>query len=193
MRTRTRNVFELLLAAVLEWKLQPTGHVLVNTTRDADSSRRAERLKPSRHIDAVAEDVLIVNNNVTLVHTDPEFDPLIDRDFDIAFSHRALDGHRATNSLHSARILDENAISGRFDDAPMIRGDAGIDDLTPNGFDSAERFALVVAHQPAVADHVCHQDGCEPTLRVNLMHSRSPSPGGRADSAPYRERQHDHG
>ena len=56
----------------------------------------------------------------------------------------------------------------------MILGDVGIDDLTPNGFNSAKRSTLILAHQSAVADHVCHQDRCKSALRVHLMHSRSP-------------------
>ncbi len=108
------------------------------------------------------------------MHADPEFDPLLHRNIDTALGHRALDSHRATDSLYGAGVFYENSVSGRLDDATMISRDAGIDDLTPNGLDLAKRSALVPAHQPAVAGHVCDQDRCKPALRVHLMHSRSP-------------------
>lgn len=69
---RSRDVFELLLAAVLEWKLKPAGQVFVNAARDADSSRLAEGLKPRGHIDAITENVLLINDDVALVHAHPE-------------------------------------------------------------------------------------------------------------------------
>ena len=86
-----------------------------------------------------------------------------------------LDSHGGADGLHSAGVFYENSVSGRLDDAAMILGDVGIDDLTPDGFNSAKRSALVLAHQPAVANHIRHQDGGEPALRVRSMHGRSPS------------------
>ena len=117
---------------------------------------------------------MIVNDDIALVHTDPEFDPLVQRNVGIALGHRVLDSHGGADGLHSAGVFYENSVSGRLDDAAMIIGDVGIDDLTPNGFNSAKRSTLILAHQPAVADHVCDQDRCKSALRVHLMHSRPP-------------------
>lgn len=86
----------------------------------------------------------------------------------------ALDSHGGADGLHSPGVFYENSVSGRLDDAAMLLGDVGIDDLTPNGFNSAKRSTLILAHQPAVADHVCYQDRCKSALRVHLMRSRSP-------------------
>jgi hypothetical protein len=171
---RSRDVFELLLAVVLEGKLKPTSQVLVNPTRNTDSARLAQDLKPGRHIDTVTEDVFVLNDDVALVHPDPELDPLVHRQFSIALGHSSLDSHRAAHSLHSAWVLDENPISGRLDDAPVILGDVGIDHFTSNGFNSTKRSPLILAHQPAVADHVCHQDSREPALQMRVIHSRTP-------------------
>src|SRR3989442_860327 len=88
------------MAGPLDWVLHRTGNALITTSGDADPSRHAEGLKPSRYIDAVAEDVLIVNDNVALVHAHPEFDPLVHRNVGIALGHRTLDSHRAADSFH---------------------------------------------------------------------------------------------
>ncbi len=117
---------------------------------------------------------MIVNDDIALVHADPEFDPLVHRNVRIALGYRALDSHGGANGLHSAGVFYENSVSGRLDDAAVILGDVGIDDLTPNGFNSAKCATLILAHQPAVADHICHQDRRKPALGVHLMHSRSP-------------------
>ena len=70
----------------------------------------------------------------------------------VALGCRTLDSHRATHSLHSAVVLDENAVSGRVNDAAMIHRDIRIDDFTSNDFNSAKRSLLVPAHVSAVAD-----------------------------------------
>jgi hypothetical protein len=56
----------------------------------------------------------------------------------------------------------------------MVLGDVGLDDLTLSRLNAAKRTLLILAYQPAVANHVCHQNGREPTLQSWLMHSRSP-------------------
>jgi hypothetical protein len=58
---------------------------------ETTDGRRREILRPrplgpqaGRHIDPVTEDVLVVNDDVALVHPDPELDPLLHRHFSIA-------------------------------------------------------------------------------------------------------------
>ena len=73
-------------------------------------------MQPSSHIDPVAEDVLVINDDVALMHADAELDALIDRGLGVALGHRALDSHRATHRLDRAGKLDEDAVTSGLDD-----------------------------------------------------------------------------
>lgn len=101
---------------------------------------------------------------------------MVHRYLSVAPGHRSLDSHRAGYSLHNAGVLDENAVASRLDDAAMMLGDVGVNDLTPNDLKPAKGSALVLTHQSAIANHVPYEDGCEAALLVHLLHGHSPPP-----------------
>src|ERR1041384_4339836 len=66
----------------------------------------------------IAVDVPIFpDDDVTQIDADTEYNPLLLGRPRIAFGHPTLHGGRAGDSLYDAREFDENAITGRFDDA----------------------------------------------------------------------------
>jgi hypothetical protein len=54
--------------------------------------------------------------------------------------------------------LDEAAIAGAVDDAPMMRGDCGIDQIVAQPPQARQRSLLVRCGEPAVADNIGDQD-----------------------------------
>jgi hypothetical protein len=66
--------------------------------------------------------------------------------------------NRATHSVDHAAELDQRAVAGQLDDAPVIQGDGGVDDVAAQRTKSGERTILVHACEAAVADHVGSQD-----------------------------------
>src|SRR5271166_6468539 len=61
--------------------------------------------------------------------------------------------------------LDERAVAGALEDAPVMHGD-GCDEVTAKRPQARERAVLVHVREPAVADHVGRQDRCKlPGLR----------------------------
>jgi len=53
------------------------------------------------------------------------------------------------------------AVARALDDAPVMRGDGGVDQVTPQPPKARQRAVFVGARQPAVADHVGNQNRCE--------------------------------
>ena len=53
-----------------------------------------------------------------------------------------------------------NAVAGALDDAPMMSGDGGINQIAAQRPQSRQGSILVRAREPAVADHIGDQDRC---------------------------------
>jgi hypothetical protein len=67
-----------------------------------------------------------------------------------------LDG--AADGVDNAAELDEAAVTGALDDAPVMRVDRGIDQIAPQPTEPRQSAILVRAGKPAVADDVRNQD-----------------------------------
>ena len=80
---------------------------------------------------------------------------------------------RAAHGVDDAAEFDDRAVAGALDDAPMMRGDRGIDKIAAEAAQSRKRAILVRAGKPAVADDIRHQNRSELS---RLAHSR---PSGR--------------
>ena len=101
----------------------------------------------------------------------------------LALGHAPLDEHGAAHRVDNARELDEGAVAHELDDAALVLGDQGLDELSAVRLEAGEGAVLVPLHEPAVADHVGRQDGGEPPL--DPRHRRPPrriaaEPSGRA-------------
>ena len=107
-------------------------------------------------------DVAVLDDDVTEVHADPEYDPAFLRRPRIAFGHLPLHGNRAGDGLDHARELDQNAVAGGLNDAPAMLVDFGIDQLASMRPEPRERVFFVGPHEPAVARDVRGENGGQP-------------------------------
>ena len=71
---------------------------------------------------------------------------------------RVLHFDRAAHRVDDAAELDEHAVAGALDDAPVMHGDGRIDQIAAQGAQPREGAILVGAGEPAVADDVRRQD-----------------------------------
>ena len=110
---------------------QPAADLIVDDARYADPARLGDPLQPGRDIHPVAVDVVALDDDVAEVDADPEYDPLVFRDRDVALGHPALHRDRAGDGLDDAREFDQDAVAGRLDDAALVLGDLGIDQFAP--------------------------------------------------------------
>ncbi len=153
-----------MLALVGEGNVELAANVLVDARRHADAAGFRHRFQTRRHIDAVAENVAAVDDDVADVDADAELDALVGGDLGVARDHAALQVDRAAHRIDDALELHQNAVVGGLDDAPAVLRDLGIDQLPPVRLHLAERAFLVGAHQPAVAGDVGRKNSREPPL-----------------------------
>ena len=131
-----------------------------------------QRLEAGGDVDAVAEDVAFVDDDVADVDADAKHDPAVVGDIGIALDHAALNVDSAAHGIDRAGEFDQDPIAGRLDDAALMFGDLGVDELAPASLERRERALLVSAHQPAVADDIGRKDSGEPPYDALIGHKR---------------------
>jgi len=100
-----------------------------------------------------------VDDDVADVDADAKVEPLVGSDTRVALGHAALHVDRAAHGIDHAREFQEQTVAGRLDDAAVMFGDLGVDELTPVGFQRCQRAAVVHAHEARVPDHI-ERDDC---------------------------------
>ena len=65
---------------------------------------------------------------------------------------------REVHCVDNTPKLDNSTVARALNDAPVVYGDCGIDQVAPKGAKPSENSILVRARKPGVADNVCHQD-----------------------------------
>ncbi len=162
---RTGDVLDALVAEILERDvLQPVADLIAHRARDADAARLGEHFEARRDVDAVAKDVVFLDDHVAQIDADAELYPPRRRDVHVASRHPALDLGSAKHRVGDAVELDQHAVAGGLDDAAVALGDGRIDELDPMGLETRERPGLVDLHQPTVTDHISRDDRREPAL-----------------------------
>ena len=184
-RIGTLDVLQRLLAGVLEGEVEPVADMIAHRCRDADAARLGDALQARRHIDAVAENVAVLDDDVAEIDADAELDAAVLRHVGVAAGHAALDFGGAGDSVHHAREFHQHAVAGQLDDAALVLGDLAVDQFLAMRLERGKRGGLVDAHQPAIADHVGRQYGGEPSVGVLVSHWHRLFPQGTACPKSY--------
>jgi len=179
---RAGDVLDGLLTDILECNaIEAMPELVAHGTRNANAAGLGQRFQPCSDIDAIAKNIVLVDDHVAQIDADAELDPSLRRQVAIAPTHPALNLGGAQNRLDDAMEFDEHAVARRLDDAAVIFGDSRIDELEPVRLEACKRACLVGLHEPTKADHVSREDRCEPALRSRHIHCSVPSPSTLAD------------
>src|SRR5208283_6057493 len=98
-----------------------------------DPTRLGQRLQPRCDVDAIAEDVVAIDDNVADVDPDTKLDPLFGRNTRVALGHATLHIDRTAHRIDYARELQQQAIAGGLDDPAAVFGDLWVNKLPPVG------------------------------------------------------------
>jgi hypothetical protein len=146
---------------------------------DADATGLGERLEAGGDVDAVAEDVAFIDDDVADIDADAKLDAAIGQNTQVAVCHLALHLYRAARGVDDARELDQEPVTGRLDDPAMMLSDLRIDQLPTMRLQAFKRAFLVASHQARVASNVGRQDGCQPPIGpLALPSGHCPDPDG---------------
>jgi hypothetical protein len=77
----------------------------------------------SGNIDAVTEDIVSVDDNVTNINANAEDNALVLGNVNVAADHATLDCHRAPDRIDHAAKFDKCAIACSLDDPAMMSSD----------------------------------------------------------------------
>ena len=173
---RPGDVLDAVLAQIGEADRKLLADMLAHRRADADLAGLGERLEPRRDVDAVAKDVVALDDHVAHVDADAKADALAFVDVGIAVFHSLLHHDGAAHRIDDRGELDQEAVARGLDDAALVLGDQRIDELPAMGLERGERPFLVDAHEARVSRHVRGEDGGEPARGAQLLaHSLSPS------------------
>src|SRR5215472_5452381 len=92
-------------------------------SRNADPTRRGEGFESGRDIDAVAENVVGLDDDVAEIDPDPEPDAALVRNPGLAIDHRPLQLGGAAHRIDDAREFRQHPVTGRLDDAAGMLAD----------------------------------------------------------------------
>ena len=140
---RSRNVFDGLLAHVLEAEAQLVSHLVVDIARNQNAARLSERLQPCRDVDAVAIDIVAVADDVADINTDTELNAALGWHLGVTLGHTALDFDGAAHSIDNTDEFHQHPVAGGLDDPAAMFGDLGIDQCFSKGFEGSEGALLV--------------------------------------------------
>ena len=167
---RLGDVLELGRAEIADREIEPPLHLPVGVLGETDRAGLANAFEPRGDIDAVAHQIAVgLLDDIAEMNADAELDAALGRHAGVALDHAVLHLDRASHRVDDAAKLDEAAVAGALDDAPMMRGDGGVNQIAAQRPQPRQRALLVRPSEPAVADDIGDQDRCD---FPGLGHSR---------------------
>src|SRR6516164_4006683 len=161
---RSKDVFQLLLACVLQGDIELLLHIFQHSARHANATGLGNRLQTCCDVHAVSKNVTTVDHDIPDVDADAKLDPPLFGHVGIALSHAALDINGATQRVHNTAELSQQPIAGILDYPPTVLSDFGFDVGAQMVLKPGVRPLFVQACQPTVTSHIGRQDGCKPSL-----------------------------
>ncbi len=155
---RPGDVLDLLLAQILKDEGQPVAHVIVHRIGDEHPAGIGQRLDPCGDVDAVAIEVVALDDHVAEIDADAQFDAVVRRDTGVPLGHRLLHRDGTAHRIDDAGKFHQQAVAGGLDDAAPVLGDLRIEKLAAQRLEAFERAFLVRPHQPRIPRHIGGED-----------------------------------
>ena len=155
----TRDVLDALLATIREPVGQLVANLVVDDAGNTDPAGLRQCFQPCSDIDAVAEDVVALDDDVAEIDADAEPNALLVGHFGLAVEHAALHLGGAAHGVDNAGKFRQQPVAGGLDDATMVLGDLRIDQLPAMCLEAFERAFLVRTHQARIAGHIGEDRG----------------------------------
>ena len=165
----TWNVFDFVLAKVVELDLDAIAHLPEGIVGERDATRLGQRFEPRGDVDALSVDIFPLGNDVAEMHAHAKLER------SIAFRRMGLPAKRAFDGIDYAGEFGQIAVAHTLDDAALVLGDGRFDDASLIRLQQFQRARLIRAHQTRIAHHVCIEHCGETTFHRTLRSARRPS------------------
>jgi hypothetical protein len=138
--------------------------LIVDRLRDADGAGLGECLESGGDIDAIAKDVVAVDDDITEIDPDPQLQAALGWNGVVDCARCPLHLDRATQRVDHAQKIRQHAVACRADNPPAMRCDQRVDGRAQL-IQGTMRAGLILTHEPAKTGYVGMQDGCELSFR----------------------------
>ena len=123
---RLGDVLELGRAEIGDREIEPPLDLAIGVLGETDRAGLGDPLQPRGDIDAVAHQIAVgLLDDVAEMNADAELDAALGRHAGVALDEAVLHLDGAAHGVDHAAELDEAAVAGALDDAPVMRGDGG--------------------------------------------------------------------
>ena len=169
---RPVDILHCNLARILKAHIDPVADAFVDDGRHANAAGFGQRFETGGNVDAVAVNVVALDDDVAEIDADPQNDFRLAQRFVRHKAVRALHGECAMDGIHNTGEFRDRAVADQLDHAPVVGGDCRIEDHLPVLLEGRERSLLVDPHQARIADHVGREDRRELTVDAFFGHAR---------------------
>jgi hypothetical protein len=170
-----RDVFKFLLAEVLKLDVDLIADLAISVVRDANAARLRDAFQSRGNVNAVAENIAVLDDDVADMNANTDFNTQVSRDALITLRHSLLCLDRTTRGINSAPEFDQESVAGAFDNAAVVLGDRRLEEFPTMGIEARECPFLVRAHEPTVAGDIRRENGSEPPFHALFGHVSAPA------------------
>ena len=127
---RIDDILEFFRAEIAGREVKPPRHLALGVLGETNRAGLGDALKTRGDIDAVAHQIAIrLLDHVAEVDADAELNAPLGRQAGVALEHAVLHLDGATHGVDHTAKLDQAAVTGAFDYAPMMRRDRRINQI----------------------------------------------------------------
>jgi hypothetical protein len=168
---RAADILDLNAAPVAKAHLDPISDALVNDGGNTDSPGLGNGLQPGRDVDAIAIDVVAIDDDVAKIDPDPEHDRRT-RLAVVVCRHRALNFDSTADRVHNTAEFGKRAVSGQLHYTTVVRDHGRVEHSFPVQFERRKRACFIRLHQARVVDRIRCKHGGQPSIDALINHTR---------------------
>ena len=162
------NILQILRTHIVEQQVYLPPNLPLRIIGDADAAWLSDSLKTRCNVDAITEDIVVIDDNVSDVYSDADFIPHFLRHGDDLLSHPGLNHSSASRCVDSTGELDEHTVPSRLHDTPAVGGDGRINPCFSDRLELGQRAFLVDPHETAIPGHIRGEYRCQSPLHALL-------------------------
>jgi len=147
-----------LRAHIFEGYIDLATNLPVSIVGNADPTGLRDPFEARGNIDAIAKDIVVVDDNITDVNADAKLNAIVLGRICILLGHAALNFDGASRCIDGTGKLDQHAIASCLDYASAMLNDAGVEERFSEGLEMSKRAFLIGTHQAAIASDIRRQN-----------------------------------
>src|SRR5579864_992370 len=148
---------------------EAVAHLVIGGLRQENSPRIRQAFQSRCDVNAIAEDVTILDHDITHIDANPQLDASSSFRFTAHFGNTALNFDRTFDGIDSAGKFQEKTVAHCLYKPTATRLYGGVDYGAAQSGHRGQRSGLVIPHEMAVTDDIGQNDRGEPAFHMALQ------------------------